>query len=166
MPRLRYHHGQEHWRILCPMYTFSGETNMFADETQKPELTPVIIDVLALHITEYLTAYITQEMMADTDGTLFDMDTFPYLLIHMLEEPMDGCISGGFIGYLLGKQLPVKKICGNVPRAQALATLQILEKHKHRPEVQTYIDNCKAAQEEYEKELNKEIPDNVTPILH
>lgn len=139
---------------------------MFTDTTQRPEITPEIIDTLATHMTEYLTSYITQDMMADPDGTLFKMDMFPYLIIHMLEEPMDGCISGGFIGYLLGKQLPVKKICGNVPRAQALATMQILEKFPDIPDVATYLANCKAADVDQQADLTKEIPDNVTPILH
>ena len=45
------------------MYTSRGEIQMFADTTQRPDITPVVVDALALHITEYLTAYITEEMI-------------------------------------------------------------------------------------------------------
>ena len=134
--------------------------------SRRPEVTDTHIDVLDVHLTEYITAYLNNGMCASPDGEVYGTENLPYLVMLMMNEPMEGTLSAGFIGYIIGKKLTVRDTRANVPRALMRAGLQILRKYE---DTDTQIADFVAGLDEAVKAgdtSNKEIPDNVTPILH
>ena len=134
--------------------------------SRRPEVTDTHIDVLDVHLTEYITAYLKNGMCASPAGEVYGEENLPYLVMLMLNEPMEGTLTAGFIGYIIGKQITIKDARANVPRALMRAGLQILRKYE---DTDTQIADFVTALNESVvagDTSNKEIPDNVTPILH
>lgn len=142
------------------MFTIEDPNN------RRPEVTDTHIDVLDVHVTEFITAYLKNGMCASPDGEVYGVENLPYLVMLMLNEPMEGTLTAGFIGYVLGKQLAVRDLRANVPRALMRAGLQILRKYEDTDtQIADFVADLNTAVIAGDTST-KEIPDNVTPILH
>lgn len=137
------------------------------DPNQQVDITDAHIEALDVHLTTYITSYLNQGMMASADGTVYGPSELPYVVMLMLNEPMHGTITAGFIGYIIGKKLTVKDTLVNVPRALMLCSVGILRKYEDTDTtIAEFIADIEQSNADYAEEQAKEIPDNVTPILH